>query len=130
MGFAYYPTFKSEVRGVDATSVSGKSIAKAMDELTAIAQSGNVRSLQDFVSVGADEIAALTGEDVADDAPPVRWFDLMDGLSSVRALIQILETKPDAVPRSDRIVQDLRAVESALVAAMKVGTQFRFTMDF
>jgi hypothetical protein len=66
MGLAYYIVLESPPPDFDP-HVSGKAVARALERLDAAAAEAGVPSLQSFLSIAAEDVAALDGD--AEEAP-------------------------------------------------------------
>lgn len=134
---SYYIVFQEELDDVDAFEAF-KTVAKAHEKLAEIAQEIGVTSLREFVG-GADRVS----EDFQDIAENEGWssvdyqgaggidgwFDASDGLDTVRALMGYIESDPEVLKRPKATMEELRALETALEAALQAGVKFRFEVD-
>jgi hypothetical protein len=65
MGIAYYPSFEKKIPGFEpATAVSGKTVARAIEQLDEICKRVGVKPMGSFLSESLEKSFALTGEDV------------------------------------------------------------------
>ena len=133
MSVAVYPVLESEIAGLEPhLTVSGKALARNVEELEALARSLNVLSLMHFYSTNADEVAEMMGleEGETPDFPvEEEWFSPAEALSTVRVLRVHIRSSPAGLEDPEWILDDLEAIESALVAAEQHGIRFHFAMD-
>jgi hypothetical protein len=136
MGVAIYVVIEKEIPGIDASSVSGKALAKSSEQLDRIARKNGLLAIQEFMSVDPEEAGAfLEDSEIAlDDVkiPEEQWFDPADGLKTIRGLLDFLRDNPTAlskVPLS-HLQDDLLAAEKVLSVALKHGVRFHFAVDF
>ena len=130
MSLAWYVVLEREVAGFDP-SVNGKFIAKAGDQLDAIAKSAGVTPLMDFFSASPEMLEGLmedAGEDTFVGAPSEQWFSAEDGLKTVRVLLEA--TSNGTLPSSDKIASDLREFETVLEKALSHGVRWHLAIDF
>ncbi len=134
MGVALYVALEKEVPGFDASSVCGKSLAGAQEELDAIARREGLAPLESFLSVAPEDVRAfLEGEGETPEGlelPAEEWFSPAEGLKTVRGLLHRLGEEPSAVRRARAVRDDLEAVEQVLVAANEHGVRFHLAIDF
>ena len=114
-------------------SVDGKALGHADEEvLEALCRDLGVAPLSRFLSQDPEELADYL-EDAATetgDLPEEQWFSASDGLSTVRALVNRLESRPDVLARSAEILEDLREFETALSVLEAEGIRWHLQMDF
>jgi hypothetical protein len=132
MGSAFYVSLNKDVPGVDpACDIDGKLLSKAQEKLDKTAANLNVKPLMSYFSVGAEARQFLQDEGFADsgDIPPETWFDTVDGLVTVRALIDFITSNPSTIKNSDGVLVDLKALEQILSAASDAGAKFHLSID-
>lgn len=121
MGAAYYIVLEKEIDGLD-TLMDGKSLSRHIDSLDAAAGKLGVRPLSEFVSMDADALADVLGDDAAGiEVPPMRQFSAQDGLATINALL--------AAPEAQVAAQDLKDCERILSAAAEHGVGWHFEID-
>src|SRR4051812_1361352 len=109
MGAAYYIVLEKEINGLD-TMIDGNSLCRQIDSLDSAARELGVRPLSEFVSMDADALADILGDDAAGiEVPPEKQFSAKDGLATITALL----SRPEAQPA----LQDLKDCERILTAA-------------
>lgn len=129
MGLAWYVTLNKPLKDPDpATSISGKALAHNDEPLESLAKSLNVRPLTDFVSVSADDVDDILGDDAPDVEIEESWFEPADGLRTVRALSQDLR-KATKLDQPDHVAKDLAALERILMAAEEKKAKFHLSVD-
>jgi hypothetical protein len=121
MGAAYYIVLQTEIDGLN-TVMDGKSLSRHKESLDAAARQLGVRPLTNFISMDADALADVLGDD-ADGikTPPLEQFSAQDGLATVRALLP----RPEAQPA----LHDLKDCERILSAAAERGVGWHFQID-
>ncbi len=130
MSLAWYVALEREIPGFDPF-VNGKFIAKAGDQLDAIAKSAGVTPLMDFFSASPETLESLpeeAGEDTLVGAPSEQWFSADEGLKTVRVLLQA--TSDGKLTSSDKIASDLRELEAVLEKARAHGVRWHLAIDF
>jgi hypothetical protein len=134
MGVALYVALEKEIPGFDASSVSGKLLAKAQKKLDGIAQRTGLRPLEDFIRTDPEEIRGLL-EDV-DGVPDgleisaEQWFKPCEGLKTVRGLLQYIRDDPAGIRNVRGVINDLEATAEVLAAAAKKRFRFHLAVDF
>lgn len=134
MGAALSIALDRDVPGVDASSVDGKSLARALTRLDRLAEERGLTPLASFISVSPEEAADVLGFEDGDAegssaVPESQWSAPDEGLATVRGLLEALRADPDALPRSEQVVADLEACERVLAAAAGVHGRFRLGVD-
>jgi len=128
MGVAYYPAFENDVAGYEpSTAISGKALARAMDELDAICGELGVRTLMSFYSESNAEAFAKIGEPVPPGMKedPIQWSEPADGLRTIEALLEC-----DKIGNfKDGVIADLESLQEILQVAIKHSTRFRLRID-
>jgi hypothetical protein len=121
MGAAYYIALETEIDGLD-TMMDGKMLSRHIESLDSAAQQLGVRSLTEFISMDADALADVLGDDADGiETPPLQHFSAQDGLATIRALLP----RPEAQPA----IQDLKDCERILSAAAQHGVGWHFQID-
>jgi hypothetical protein len=133
MGVAYFIVLERRIEGLDA-EMDGKSLARATEVLDSIASQLGVRPLSEFISLDpgqASEFLDGEGVDAGDiKLPALQQFPAQEGLSTVRALVAYLQSHPQSVERTDRVINDLRECERVLKVAAEHGVGWHFEADF
>ena len=102
--------------------IDGKMLSRQIESLDSAAQQLGVRPLSEFVSMDADALADVLGEDADGiETPPVQYFAARDGLATIRALLP----RPEAQPA----IRDLKDCERILSAAAQHGVGWHFQID-
>jgi hypothetical protein len=127
MSSALYIVAKKKPRDFDLL-MDGKALAKAEEGLAPICTKLGTKRLMDFFSQNPEELADLLGEDVP-NAPAEQWFDATEGLKVVRALVAQMETKPDSIPASEWVLEDLKQCERILVHLEQKKIPWHFALD-
>ena len=127
MGVAWYVALEQRVSGVDSSSVDGKALAGASEQLDGLALQLGLEPLSSFVSHCPDEAAELAAELGFDseDVPEVSWFSAELGLRTVRGLLAHVRR----IEGSSRVAADLEAMERVLARATQAGVRFHVAVD-
>lgn len=134
MGLAWYIAAENEVAGLE-TFFNGKSIAHADEaHLERLCETLGVRPLMDFFSVDPDETEAqlqayLDSDDEPLDTPEEEWFAAKDGLLTVRALRQYLESHPAQLDRQQEILTELAEYQRILESLHQNNTRWHLAID-
>jgi hypothetical protein len=121
MGAAYYIVLETQVDGLDAM-MDGKMLSRQIEALDAAARQLGVRPLSDFISMDADALEDILGDDAAGiAASPLQHFSAEDGLVTVRALL--------ARPQAQPALLDLKDCERILSAAAQRAIRWHFQID-
>jgi hypothetical protein len=121
MGAAYYIVLETQVDGLD-TLMDGKKLSRQIEALDAAARQLGVRPLSEFISMDADAMDDILGDDAAGiAASPLQHFSADDGLATVRALL----ARPEAQPA----LHDLKDCERILSAAAQRAIRWHFQID-
>jgi hypothetical protein len=128
MGVSYCVIFESEVSGLGKIGGDNNPVARALDELQAVASEAGLTPLQSFESYGADDVEGM--EDIFEgevpDLPPSEFFDTAEGLAAVEAITRRLREAPGTVPWVEEIIPNLEVIASELAKAKAAGIRFRF----
>jgi hypothetical protein len=134
---SYFLVFQEDLDDVDAFEAF-RTIAKAQEKLSSIAEEIGVTPLSDFVTgvergdEDMDDIAeneGWSGADYSRGGGEDEWFDANEGLDTVRALMGYVESDPESLKRPRATMEELRLLETALEAALQAGVKFRFEFD-
>jgi len=131
MGVAYWIEFDRDDLETDFTD--GKSIARAMDDLNALAQELDITPLEAFMGTSLEDLSDLLGEEIEldDDEPmPTPWFEPAEGLAVIEALIAAVQAHPDRVPAPEDVLSDLHGHAEALRTAAAHGAKWHLAIDF
>jgi hypothetical protein len=131
MSVAYYIEFDNESLEIDYTD--GKSVARAMDELNALAEELGVTRLEQFMGQAMDDIADRLGEDIemedgSDGA--ATWFEPAEGLAVLERLIAELKAHPKRIRSATAVAEDLESYCAALRTAQAHGAKWHLAIDF
>jgi predicted RNase H-like HicB family nuclease len=132
MSVALYISLEKEIDGFDASSVCGKALSRAQDQLDRIATKLGLTPLEKFISVGEEEFDMALGDEIPEDieVPEYKWFSAKDGLKTVQGLLKYLGENPSALAEAERVMDDLESAERVLQAAVKKKVRFHFGIDF
>jgi hypothetical protein len=98
MSASIYIVIEGTDPGFD-TFVNGRVIAQYEDDLDRLAADLGVRPLLDFFSADANSMALLEEEGyklphAAESLPPTQWYVAEEGLNTISALLEYLESHP------------------------------------
>lgn len=130
MGVAYYIEVDDEE--LDVGDISGKSVGRAMDELTALAEELDIDSLESFMGQSADEFADMLGEEIEMEEGAdgdAAWFEPAEGLAAIDALIAALSSDPERLDNTADVLEDLAGYKDALEQAEAAGAKWRLAID-
>lgn len=130
MGVAYYIELDNPELDID--DINGKSVARAMEELTALSEELGVESLESFMGQSMEDFSDLIGEEIemeegVDGA--ATWFDPQEGIVAIDALIAELSRNPKRFTDSAGILEDLNDYKSALEKAAEAGAKWHLAID-
>jgi len=125
MGVALYPVFEGVNDGWP-DDVNGKCLSRASDRLDWVAKREKVRPLMDFFSLTPDQ---ATGEGVEDVYTEV-WFDPVDGLKTVRALLKYVCVDGRKIENLNCVREDLEAFERRLLEAAEKNVRWHLVVDY
>jgi hypothetical protein len=131
---SYFVVLEEDVDDID-TFVSLKTLTKAASKLRTIALDIGVTPLADFV-FGEDreredleDIAENEGWDYHAGGRSEEWFSADEGLDTVRALTNYIESDPEVLKRPKAALEELKALEDVLQAARDASVRFHFEID-
>ena len=131
MGVAYYIAVDQDDLDI-ISDIDGKSVAKAMEALTALATELGVPSLESFMGQSMDDMADLLDEDfeMEDDVDgEAVWFEPQEGIAVIDALLNALTVEPGRIKNAGRVIKDLESYKAALVAAENSGAKWHLAID-
>jgi hypothetical protein len=110
---------------------TGKALARELEKLDFAARCRHVPSLTSMRSESHAELIAQLQAEGFDPSkmrlPVEQWFDAGEGLKSLRALMEYVNTKLNDFKQPNPILRDLKAAETLLTAAAAAGIRFHFT---
>ncbi len=132
----YFITLEHDLDEIDMMP-SAKALAKMMDKIDEITDEIGVTRFSDFVagSDGGDDLSEIAEQEGWDmggfgaGGSGQEWFDAGDGLDTVRALAGYIESDPDSIKRAKTILEELKAFEKVLEAALAHNVRFRLEAD-
>jgi hypothetical protein len=133
MGLALYVTLERGVPGLELL-MGGKHLARAQPVLDGFAKRNGLTSLEAVYSCSPEEEADAMefhgGNPAEFSIPPEQWFDAIDGLRTVRALLPFVRENPARFQDANGVLGDLEDMEQILAAAEKHGVRFHMAYDF
>ena len=134
MALAFVITLEKDLpdaQAVYAKASNGKALARETDRLDFAARRCNVKAITSMLSESQKELIAQMKEEGFDPGkmrlPPEQWFPAVEGLVTLRGLIEQVTTKLNDFKQPNPILRDLKAMEVLLVAAETSGVKFHFT---
>lgn len=132
MSTALFIVPERQVEGLDHF-VDGKALGRSK-HLQRLAGAARVTPLEEFLSVGPDEAAAMVeafgGEPPVDGFAAESWFEAAEGLRTVRGMIRCLSGNPGALADADAVLHDLREFEEVLSELGRAGVRWHLAVDF
>jgi hypothetical protein len=119
MSASLYIVVEGEDPGYDIF-VNGRALARNEDSLEKLAMRLGVPPLLDFFSADENSMALLLEEGAGDPAwaqtlPPPQWFSPVDGLVTVRALLDYLQQHPTTMGSdTHEVIRELAEYEMVL----------------
>lgn len=123
MGVAIYPEIEGSSDGWP-DDINGKFLARALEHLDKAAKAAKVQPLMAFHSMTHEQMAAEGIEDAAE-----LWFDPLEGLKTVRALLEYIRRDSEQINASDEVQGDLEATERYLSVAVESGKGWHLVLD-
>ena len=110
---------------------SGKALAREAERLDLAARTKKVNGIESFLSENPEKLREQLRADGFDPdkmrLPPEQWFNVADGLATVRALHEHVSANLNNFKQPNPILKDLKAIEALLAAADAAGVRFHFT---
>jgi hypothetical protein len=131
MSLAYYIRLDPPETGFDSFT-SGKAAAQAAPALDRLCDTHGLPRLDSFFGQSNDEISTLIGEDLGLDTADddgVQWFDPVDGLTVIEALMDLVARYPSSVPQNDEVLDDLEQYKEVLEQAQAAGARWHLALD-
>jgi hypothetical protein len=128
---SYYIVLEEKPPNFD-TYVNGNHLSRESEKLERIAQQIGVKSLMSFFSSNPKELGSFLGDasptEPGISPPGEKWFGAEEGLDTVRALTDHLETVESAA--SSLLLSDLREFERVLTVAQQQNYRWHLAIDF
>jgi len=110
---------------------SGRALAREADRIDGAARRRSVTALTALLSENPAVLAEQMRAEGFDPAkmrlPAEQWFAAMDGLKTVRALIEHITANLNDFKLPNPILKDLKAIEALLAHAETAGVRFHMT---
>ncbi|MGI4756296.1 MAG: hypothetical protein ACRYGF_05530, partial [Janthinobacterium lividum] len=135
MAVSMYIVVEGEDPGFD-TFVNGRALARNEDALERMAIRLGVRPLIDFFSADENSMSLLIEEGAGDPGllqklPPPQWFEGMQGLASVRPLLQCLCEDPAQLGSDgEALREELREYERVLQKTADRGLRWHLAVSW
>jgi hypothetical protein len=132
MGVAYY--IEVDKHDLDVLGdIDGKSVAKAMDDLTILAEELGLPPLDSFMGQSMDDMSDLLGEDIEMDEGidgAAKWFEPAAGIKVIDGLLKAMAEDPGRIKNAVHVAEDLRSYRDALTQAADAGANWHLAIDF
>ncbi len=136
MSAAFFIVLDTKAPGFD-TEVNGKYLSQDVTGLKTVAESLDIRPLEEYVSYSPEEAVEIM-EDMGIDAdeiagmelPEQNWYDPQEGLDWVRKVSEHLEANPLAVTNQEGVLADLADYASVFERAKAIGARWNLKVDF
>ena len=129
MGVAYYICLD---RGnlEAATTVDGKALGRAANDLHKICDELGLRSIDEFVGMSADDVERLVDEkiNVLGKQREPMWFTPDEGIACFSKLVEYLRSNPKFIADTSAVVQDLEDLIKTLVRANTAGARWHLAI--
>ena len=135
MAASLYIVVEGEDPGFDIF-VNGQAMARNEDALEQLAERLNVSSLLKFFSADENSMALLLEQGAGNPEwvshlPQPQWFDPLDGLRTVRALIQFLSATPAGLGSETLpVLAELREYERVLGKTAQHGLRWHVAVSW
>lgn len=110
---------------------SGKALAREADRIDGAARRRSVTPLTALLSENPAVLAEQMRAEGFDPAnmrlPAEQWFAAVDGLKTVRALLEHVTANLNDFKLPNPILKDLKAIEALLTSAETAGVRFHMT---
>ena len=128
MAGGWHVRLERSLPDVEISTTSGLTLLYLQRQIDELAERLELRRLSRFFSADPDAVSAYLAEQGLDpsqyDLPDEEWFDAADGLETVRGLLDAIRAEPESVPKSDKVLSDLEAVEQVLASAALADVRF------
>ena len=126
MSTAYYIALNNETEF--DTTVDGKSIAQAADDLIILCEENNLKILEDYLSQDPSEFLddfddLGLSEDLAN-----QWFDAQEGIDYFESLIKLIQSNNTPFSKEE-VIADLESYIAVLKQAKSAGCQWQLQID-
>jgi hypothetical protein len=135
MAASLYIVVQGEDPGFDIF-VNGHALARNEDALDRLAESLGVPPLLQFFSADENSMCVLLEQGAGDPEwahhlPEPQWFDPMQGLATVRALIQFLSASPVSFgSETQPVLLELREYETVLLKTEKYHLRWHLAVSW
>lgn len=116
--------------------VNGRALARHEDSLEKLALRLNVKPLIEFFSADENSMSLLIEEgagnaDLIRRLPPPQWYTGGDGLTTIRALVDALETDPHQLgTEGPQVLSELREYARVLEKTMRAGLRWHLAVSW
>jgi hypothetical protein len=130
---AIFPAFEHPLSGAD--DFSGQTLSRALKQLDEIAVATKVKPLSRFIDARTMAHEFLDGEQLATmTVPSVVWYELNDGLETVRAILAAIENNATRFPgrrgdETEAVTSELRQLEGLLASVANETNRFHLLID-
>ena len=128
MSVAFYIVLDNEEPGFE-TVVNGKALALESKKLDAISQSLGVPTFEDFISMSADDIADMLGDDIDILEQDIKWFTADEGIVFIKTMADHIRANPMVVKNPKAILYDLEEYAEIFEKAKGIGARWHLNLD-
>lgn len=129
MSVAYYIVLNNEEPDFD-TFVNGKSLARAVEQIDVICGKLGIRNFDDFLTMSADDIADMLGEDIElPEGEGEKWFTADEGIAFFASLVDHIRANPADVKNPEGVLDDLAEYNEVLQKAKGIGAKWHLNLD-
>jgi hypothetical protein len=135
MAASMYIVVEGEDPGFDIF-VNGRALARHEDALEKLALRLNVKPLIEFFSADENSMSLLIEEgagsaELMRRLPPPQWYTGGDGLTTVRALLDMLENDPHLLgTEGPQVLSELREYNRVLEKTMRAGLRWHLAVSW
>ncbi|HEV3146236.1 MAG TPA: hypothetical protein VGZ47_20280 [Gemmataceae bacterium] len=133
MAGGWHVRLERDLPGVEISTSSGVTLLYLQRQIDELAERLELRPLSRFFSTNPEAVSAYLAEQGLDpaqyDLPDEEWFEAAEGLEAVRGLLDAIRAEPTSIPKSDRILADLEAIEHVLAAAVLQDVRFHLARN-
>jgi hypothetical protein len=114
--------------------VNGKALCNAEPDLAKIATDAGLQPLMNFFAVEPSMMEEFFGEEEFENhnfpALEVKWYEASEGLVTINGLLNYLKHNPNALPKADKVIDDLEDFVRVLKKAEQHQVRWYLSGDF
>lgn len=129
MGVACCIQFDNARTGLDLVDLTdGKSVASAIDGLSALAHELGLPPFYYFMGQSMDDLEEMLGMDMGETPMESCWFDPDQGIDCYSRLAEALKTSPERIESSECVIRDLESYVQSLQKAKGTDAKWHMSM--